>query len=161
MDQEKDNFVREVRNVLFSSVKPTALQSELKLAAVSDHVLELILDIDAEAILSDEDFLQVVYKHTSNAVKNELHNQICFENFFSFLYYPQFASGNKLLPGSTPLCYRYGGHQFGVWADQLGDGRAHMLGEYVNHLGERWELQLKACTKCIVVVMKTGRYVKF
>ncbi|XP_053398537.1 protein adenylyltransferase SelO-like isoform X2 [Mercenaria mercenaria] len=38
---------------------------------------------------------------------------------------------------------RYGGHQFGYWADQLGDGRAVMLGEYVNHLGERWELQLK------------------
>ena len=61
LDQEKSNFVREVRNVLFSSVKPTALQSKLKLAAVSDHTLEHILDIDAEAISSDEEFLQVVY----------------------------------------------------------------------------------------------------
>lgn len=38
---------------------------------------------------------------------------------------------------------RYGGHQFGYWSGQLGDGRAVMLGEFVNHLGERWELQLK------------------
>lgn len=38
---------------------------------------------------------------------------------------------------------RYGGHQFGYWAGQLGDGRAVMLGEYVNRKGERWELQLK------------------
>ena len=59
------------------------------------------------------------------------------------LVFVQFASGNGLLKGSTPLCHRYGGHQFGVWADQLGDGRAHMLGEYVNEAGERWELQLK------------------
>lgn len=30
-----------------------------------------------------------------------------------------------------------------MWAGQLGDGRAHWLGEYVNAKGERWELQLK------------------
>ena len=54
-----------------------------------------------------------------------------------------FVSGGQVLQGSTPLSHRYGGHQFGVWADQLGDGRAHMLGEYVNERGERWELQLK------------------
>ena len=39
--------------------------------------------------------------------------------------------------------FRYGGHQFGSWASQLGDGRAHLLGAYVNKEGERWELQLK------------------
>ncbi len=49
----------------------------------------------------------------------------------------------QVLPGSTPLSHRYGGHQFGYWAGQLGDGRAHMLGEYVSHEGQRWELQLK------------------
>lgn len=37
----------------------------------------------------------------------------------------------------------YGGHQFGNWAGQLGDGRAMSLGEVVNAAGERWELQLK------------------
>ncbi|XP_060571213.1 protein adenylyltransferase SelO-like [Ruditapes philippinarum] len=55
----------------------------------------------------------------------------------------QFVSGNNVLPGSKPLAHRYGGHQFGYWAEQLGDGRAVMLGEFVNHNGERWELQLK------------------
>ena len=43
--------------------------------------------------------------------------------------------------------FRYGGHQFGSWAAQLGDGRAHLLGEYVNTKGERWELQLKGSGK--------------
>ncbi|KAK1172050.1 protein adenylyltransferase SelO-like isoform X1 [Acipenser oxyrinchus oxyrinchus] len=58
-----------------------------------------------------------------------------------------FLSGGKLLPGSIPLAHRYGGHQFGVWAGQLGDGRAHLLGEYINRHGERWEIQLKGSGK--------------
>src|SRR5512138_1400843 len=37
----------------------------------------------------------------------------------------------------------FGGHQFGHWAGQLGDGRAITLGEAVNADGARMELQLK------------------
>ncbi|HTO58347.1 MAG TPA: YdiU family protein, partial [Pseudomonadales bacterium] len=37
----------------------------------------------------------------------------------------------------------YGGHQFGNWAGQLGDGRAINLGDVVNARGEHWALQLK------------------
>lgn len=59
---------------------------------------------------------------------------------------PEFAQvfgGNALLPGMQPFASNYGGHQFGHWAGQLGDGRAISLGEVVNAAGERWELQLK------------------
>ncbi len=59
---------------------------------------------------------------------------------------PEFAQvfgGNALLPGMQPYAANYGGHQFGHWAGQLGDGRAISLGETVNARGERWELQLK------------------
>ena len=52
-------------------------------------------------------------------------------------------SGNELLPGMQPYATCYGGHQFGHWAGQLGDGRAIYLGEVVNAAGERWEMQLK------------------
>ena len=38
-------------------------------------------------------------------------------------------TGNALLPGMAPLASVYSGHQFGVWAGQLGDGRAILLGE--------------------------------
>ncbi|KRB08726.1 YdiU family protein [Lysobacter sp. Root690] len=51
--------------------------------------------------------------------------------------------GNALLDGMEPYAANYGGHQFGQWAGQLGDGRAISLGETVNAAGERWELQLK------------------
>jgi serine/tyrosine/threonine adenylyltransferase len=51
-------------------------------------------------------------------------------------------AGNHLLPGSEPYATVYGGHQFGNWAGQLGDGRAIYLGE-VTANNQRWELQLK------------------
>src|SRR5437667_804860 len=52
-------------------------------------------------------------------------------------------AGNHVLPAMQPYAARYGGHQFGHWAGQLGDGRAITLGEIINAAGERWELQLK------------------
>ncbi len=52
-------------------------------------------------------------------------------------------AGNALLDGMAPYAGNYGGHQFGYWAGQLGDGRAITLGEVVNTRGERWEMQLK------------------
>ena len=51
--------------------------------------------------------------------------------------------GNTLLPGMKPYAARYGGHQFGNWAGQLGDGRAITLGEITGTDGRRYELQLK------------------
>lgn len=52
-------------------------------------------------------------------------------------------SGNLLTPGMKPFAARYGGHQFGVWAGQLGDGRAISLGEIAARDGSWWEIQLK------------------
>jgi uncharacterized protein YdiU (UPF0061 family) len=51
--------------------------------------------------------------------------------------------GNRLLPGMAPYSARYGGHQFGHWAGQLGDGRAITLAEARGADGGRYELQLK------------------
>ena len=55
----------------------------------------------------------------------------------------QIFAGNRLLPGMDPFAMCYGGHQFGNWAGQLGDGRAINLGEAINRAGQRWVLQLK------------------
>ena len=57
--------------------------------------------------------------------------------------FAQVFGGNGLLEGMQPYAANYGGHQFGVWADQLGDGRAISLGEAIGADGKRWELQLK------------------
>jgi uncharacterized protein YdiU (UPF0061 family) len=55
----------------------------------------------------------------------------------------EILAGNRLLPTMRPYAARYGGHQFGAWAGQLGDGRAITLGELCPRSGECWELQLK------------------
>ena len=52
-------------------------------------------------------------------------------------------AGNRILPGMQPYAARYGGHQFGHWAGQLGDGRAITLAEMIATDGSRQELQLK------------------
>jgi len=54
----------------------------------------------------------------------------------------QALAGNQLLGGMETYATRYGGHQFGNWAGQLGDGRAIFLGELINKQ-KRFELQLK------------------
>ncbi|MEM9547408.1 MAG: YdiU family protein [Bacteroidota bacterium] len=51
-------------------------------------------------------------------------------------------SGSKVVEGTQPYAMCYGGHQFGHWAGQLGDGRAINLFE-VEHENKRWGLQLK------------------
>jgi uncharacterized protein YdiU (UPF0061 family) len=52
-------------------------------------------------------------------------------------------AGNELLPGMQSYAACYGGHQFGNWAGQLGDGRAINLGELVTPDQGHWTLQLK------------------
>ncbi|XP_029865456.1 protein adenylyltransferase SelO-like isoform X4 [Aquila chrysaetos chrysaetos] len=115
VDVTQENYVRNVRNCIFSIVYPTPFKSRVRLVAVSKEVLENILDLDI-SVKGTSDFLQ-------------------------------FVSGGKVILGSVPLAHRYGGHQFGSWAGQLGDGRAHLIGVYTNRHGERWELQLKGSGK--------------
>src|SRR5476649_1921914 len=52
-------------------------------------------------------------------------------------------SGHRPLEGFSPLAMVYSGHQFGVWAGQLGDGRALLIGQARNKKGELWDIQLK------------------
>ena len=57
--------------------------------------------------------------------------------------FPHIFSGNRVLDGMDPYATCYGGHQFGNWAGQLGDGRAINLGELIGPTGKRWVVQLK------------------
>lgn len=68
-------------------------------------------------------------------------------------------SGNALWPGMDPYAANYGGHQFGHWAGQLGDGRAIVLGELDTPTGERVELQLKGAGPTAYSRMGDGRAV--
>lgn len=79
---------------------------------------------------------------------------------------PEFLSvmsGNADLPGGVTLSAVYSGHQFGVWAGQLGDGRAHLLGAIrgKDENGEPadWEVQLKGSGRTPYSRMGDGRAV--
>jgi uncharacterized protein YdiU (UPF0061 family) len=67
-------------------------------------------------------------------------------------------TGNALPAGSRPLASVYSGHQFGVWAGQLGDGRAILLGGIETPQGLQ-ELQLKGSGKTPYSRMGDGRAV--
>jgi len=75
---------------------------------------------------------------------SEVANLLGFSKLFcdSEIFTRTFA-GNHLLPGMSPYAMCYGGHQFGSWAGQLGDGRAINLGEILHPGSGRWTLQLK------------------
>ena len=55
----------------------------------------------------------------------------------------QILAGNRLATGSEPIATAYAGHQFGNLVPQLGDGRAHLLGEINAPDGQRYDIQLK------------------
>lgn len=115
IDPETKNYVRKVKNALFSRTNTTPFEGSVTLVAWTEDVLIDLLDLNPVVTKTPE-----------------------FVGVFS---------GNVPLMKSPPLTHRYGGHQFGFWAGQLGDGRAHMIGEYMNHKGERWEMQLKGSGK--------------
>ncbi len=70
-------------------------------------------------------------------------------------------AGNRVARGSETMAAVYSGHQFGVWAGQLGDGRAHLLGGVrgVPSSNGVIELQLKGAGKTPYSRMGDGRAV--
>jgi uncharacterized protein YdiU (UPF0061 family) len=81
------------------------------------------------------------------------------DEFMSSPALTQVLAGNQLLDGMETYATCYGGHQFGHWAGQLGDGRAINLGELINQTGERFELQLKGAGKTPYSRFADGRAV--
>lgn len=80
------------------------------------------------------------------------------ESWFSQDKTPIWA-GESLLPGMQPLAQVYSGHQFGVWAGQLGDGRGILLGEQVLADGSHRDWHLKGAGLTPYSRMGDGRAV--
>ena len=82
-----------------------------------------------------------VTKPSVMAVSNDMAKRLdlseadCLSDAFA-----QVMGGNQQWDGMQSYATRYGGHQFGGWAGQLGDGRAISLGEVINNAGQRWPL---------------------
>jgi len=81
--------------------------------------------------------------HTSQEMASEL--GISEEETRS-AFFKNIVTGNEVYPNTKPFSMCYGGHQFGNWAGQLGDGRAINLFE-VEHQNNNWKVQLKGAGK--------------
>ncbi len=112
-DPRTDTAARQVPGALYSLVQPTPVSAPSLLAWSKDVAAALDLPGSNADVVKQADQLAAIF------------------------------AGNTLLPGMLPLATRYGGHQFGNWAGQLGDGRAMSLGEVLTSSGTHLELQLK------------------
>lgn len=96
------------------------------------------------------------------AISSDVSRQLGFDPALaSDPAFAQFFAGNftrDLPPSALPYASVYSGHQFGVWAGQLGDGRAMGIGE-IEHDGQRLELQFKGAGRTPYSRMGDGRAV--
>ncbi len=88
----------------------------------------------------------------NNPKKVLINNNLCKELNIDYKYLESeegisVLSGNTIHKDSDPLAMVYGGHQFGNWVPQLGDGRAHLLGEILDVKGNKLDIQLKGSGK--------------
>lgn len=131
-DADTTNSVRQVHGAFYSYVSPTPTNTEPQVVSYSSAVARLIGMEPSE----------------------------CHRPEFALIF-----SGNSPKNWSPqnfppPFAQCYGGHQFGSWAGQLGDGRAISLGEVLNDsTGVRWELQLKGAGKTPYSRFADGRAV--
>ncbi|GJD07681.1 UPF0061 protein A [Galdieria sulphuraria] len=119
-DPQQENFTRTVRRSCYSLVAPAFLrerENRPRVVAWCPWVAEELLDLE----------------------QDERYKEFSAEVFGGF----------RVLDSSKNFTYAqcYGGHQFGNWAGQLGDGRAICIGEHINQRGERWDIQLKGAGK--------------
>ena len=77
--------------------------------------------------------------HVSEEMASELNIS---EKELTSEFFKNIVTGNEIYPNTKPFAMCYGGHQFGNWAGQLGDGRAINLFE-VEHQNKNWKVQLK------------------
>ncbi|GBC06944.1 hypothetical protein RclHR1_07160002 [Rhizophagus clarus] len=114
---ESQRISRPVKKAAFTYVVPEPVK-EPKLLAIAEKAAKGILDLEV--------------------------NNWSEEKKAKFL---EVVSGNRIVEGTFPWSHCYGGHQFGFFAGQLGDGRVMSLFEVINSKNERWELQLKGVGK--------------
>jgi len=83
------------------------------------------------------DFLGINYPKENYKSEEDEHIKAKREEF------EKFFSGSLIFPNMKTSSHCYVGHQFGVFAGQLGDGRAISLGDFYNSVNNLFEIQLK------------------
>ncbi|KAK9129023.1 hypothetical protein Syun_017820 [Stephania yunnanensis] len=145
-----DSVAEGLRNQRLESEK-----ARLKIEDLNwDHSFVRELPGDSRSDVMPREVLHACYTKVSPSVEVENPQLVAWSDSVAELLdldpkeferpdFPLIFSGASPLAGGLPYAQCYGGHQFGMWAGQLGDGRAITLGEILNSRRERWELQLK------------------
>lgn len=113
--------------------------------AALSHALESSVGVALGSFLPGQALPQPAWVATSDGVAGELGWPVDWWQAEAPAGRPsalEVFSGNAVWPGMASMATVYSGHQFGVWAGQLGDGRALLLGEVDTPTGPR-EIQLK------------------
>ncbi|MCY3878514.1 MAG: YdiU family protein [Rhodobacteraceae bacterium] len=78
------------------------------------------------------------------AVNRDLARELCLDpDWLASGQGIETLAGNRIPRGAESLAMAYAGHQFGQWVPQLGDGRAHLIGEVRDTNGDLRDIQLK------------------
>jgi uncharacterized protein YdiU (UPF0061 family) len=117
----------------------------------NQFILQLPADLESENISRQVEgaaFSFVSPQKTQNPSLVSINHQLALELGFTLEELQlkdlaTFLSGNRLIDGMKPYAMNYGGHQFGQWAGQLGDGRAINLGQIQTKKHGLKTLQLK------------------
>ncbi|PVU89805.1 hypothetical protein BB559_004930 [Furculomyces boomerangus] len=104
------------------------------------HINPLILESLGPKLLPD------LAQQINNKLKSR-HNNKDLESEINTL--EKLFSGNVFPREYFPISYNYGGHQFGSWANQLGDGRAMTIFSLVTNSNSAFEVQLKGSGRTI------------
>ncbi|CAG8603167.1 9036_t:CDS:2 [Funneliformis caledonium] len=115
-----------------------------KLQRISRPVKKAAFTFVAPEPVKEPKLLAIAEKTAREVLNLEEINNWSEEQKTEFL---EVVSGNRVVKGTSPWAHCYGGHQFGFFAGQLGDGRVISLFEAINAKNERWELQLKGVGK--------------
>lgn len=90
---------------------------------------------------SPQQFVSPTLLLWNRALANDLSISETLQNDHHLL--SQYFSGNQMFNGAESIALAYSGHQFGHFNPQLGDGRAHLLGEVIDNNNVRRDIQLK------------------
>lgn len=139
------------------------------MAVISPRDLHESLDFEHRFTTLPADFYTLLAPTAINApylisVNQRLAHHLGFsEEETTSAAFTQIFSGNQVAKSSRPLAAVYSGHQFGVWAGQLGDGRAHLLGALKANGDQQastlFEVQLKGAGPTPYSRMGDGRAV--
>ena len=137
------NLMKKIIDISYRNLKKLQLDNrfiqQLPADSNTDNVCRKVLNASYSYVLPTKTHAPKLVSYSKDVAELiGLQEAECKTPLFTHVF-----TGNTVLEGMKPYACCYGGHQFGNWAGQLGDGRAINLGEVLTAGDEHYTLQLK------------------